>query len=127
LQQRANHDWRSDMCSSDLFLALGAVLQEEALVAIGDHLVRAPRPALEGRSAPHATLEELREAAARATGRGVVRVREAVGKVRMSADSPPETALRIAMVRAGLPETLAKAPARGILECGQSVDRARAR
>ena len=50
------------------FLSLGAVLQVGALVAIGDHLVRAPRPELEGRSTPHATLEELRAKGVEVTG-----------------------------------------------------------
>lgn len=94
------------------FLHLGAMLQVDALVAIGDHLVRRPRPAYEGRSAPHATIPELKEAAARYCGRGARHLRQAVDQVRMSSDSPPETALRLAMVAAGLPEPLANARAR---------------
>lgn len=103
------------------FVSLGTVLQEEALVAIGDHLVRTPRPDFEGRSTPYASIEELKEAAARSRGRGAVRVREAVTKVRMSSDSPPETSLRLAMVRAGLPEPLANAAATAPLPDGESV------
>lgn len=104
------------------FLSLGTVLQEEALVAIGDHLVRTPRPDVEGRSAPYATIDELTEAVERVSGRGIVRVREAVATVRMSADSPPETSLRLAMVRAGLPEPLANADATQTLADGTSLE-----
>jgi hypothetical protein len=93
------------------FLHLGAVLRVDSLIAIGDHLVRRPRPAFEGRSAPYATIAELTESAARFSGRGATRLREAVAQVRMSSDSPPETALRLAMVAAGLPEPLANARA----------------
>lgn len=104
------------------FLSLGTVLQEEALVAIGDHLVRTPRPDFETRSTPYATIGELTVAAARVRGRGAVRVRDAVAKVRVSSDSPPETSLRLAMVRAGLPEPLANAAAAGTLPEGTSID-----
>lgn len=110
------------MSRTATFLSLGAVLELGALVAIGDHLVRRPRPEYEGRSRPFATIRELVESAEHYTGRGACRVREAIGHVRVSSDSPPETALRMAMVAAGLPEPLANAPARQELEDGMVVE-----
>lgn len=93
-------------------LDLASIVAPDALVMIGDHLVRRPRPAFEGRHEPHATLEQLREAAARFTGRGALRARAAMEQVRMSSDSPAETRLRLAFQRAGLPEPLVNVPAR---------------
>lgn len=104
------------------FLDLGAVLRVDALVAIGDHLVRRPRPEFEGRSDPYLTLDELTAAAREYDGRGARRLREAVALVRMSSDSPPETALRLAMVAAGLPEPLANAAAQQEIEGGRILD-----
>lgn len=90
----------------DTFLRLGASVSLNGLVAIGDHLVRRPRPTFEDRAGPFTTIDELKAAAARFAGRGTVRVRESLDLVRVGADSPPETALRLAFVRAGLPEPL---------------------
>lgn len=88
------------------YLQLGTSLSPGSLVAIGDHLVRQPREKFEGRSAPFAIIDDLKKAAAELNGRGVARIREALEHVRVGADSPPETALRLAFVQAGLPEPL---------------------
>lgn len=93
-------------------LDLSSVLVPDALVAIGDHLVRQPRLSFEGRCEPHTTIEHLQEAAAQFTGRGALRAREAMKQVRMSSDSPAETRLRLACRRDGLPEPLANVRAR---------------
>ena len=88
---------------------LSGVLRLEGLVAIGDHLVRQPRPEYEGRSVPYARLEELLEAA--------------VAQVRRDSDSPAETTLRLAPVRAGLPEPLANVrPVGGVDRLGARID-----
>lgn len=89
------------------FLDMAALLDHDSLVIIGDALVRRPRPRLEGRSDPWTTLDELRAAAGAFRGRGARRAREALRDVRMSADSPPETRLRLACIRDGLPEPVA--------------------
>lgn len=104
------------------FLDLGAQIRVDALVAIGDHLVRRPRPQFEGRAEPYVTLSELRAAVNMYRGRGARRLREAVAQVRMSSDSPPETALRLAMVVAGLPEPLANVAVVQEIEGGELVD-----
>lgn len=73
-----------------------------SLIAIGDHLVRRPRPGLEGgRTTPWCTIDELR---AQCTGRHAETLRRALEQVRVGADSPRETLLRLAFARAGLPE-----------------------
>uniref|UniRef100_UPI004049E838 hypothetical protein n=1 Tax=Brachybacterium sp. GPGPB12 TaxID=3023517 RepID=UPI004049E838 len=83
-------------------------LSEFWLIAIGDHLVRRPRPELEhGRTAPWCTLEEPRE---QCTGRHAATLRAALRAVRVGADSPRETMLRLAFARAGLPDPLLNAP-----------------
>lgn len=83
-------------------------LSEFWLIAIGDHLVRRPRPELEhGRTAPWCTLEELRE---QCTGRHAATLRAALRAVRVGADSPRETMLRLAFARAGLPDPLLNTP-----------------
>lgn len=73
------------------------------LVVIGDHLVRTPRPKYEGRTEPYASIEQLRSMAERHRGRGAVRLREALDLVVVGSDSPAETRLRLAILRAGLP------------------------
>lgn len=74
------------------------------LVVAGDHLVHHPwHPA--GRRPPVSSPVLLRLAVSRHAGRhGIRRARAALEEVRVGADSPPETLLRLALVRAGLPE-----------------------
>ncbi|MGO1258160.1 MAG: hypothetical protein ACTMII_04350 [Brachybacterium sp.] len=80
---------------------LAAALPHLWLVAIGDHLVRIPRPGLEqGRTEPWCTIEELRQLC---TGRHAAALRRALEDVRIGAGSPRETLLRMAFARAGLP------------------------
>lgn len=87
---------------------LAPELTHYRLVALGDHLVRRPRPSLEqGRSQPWCTLEELWSQCA---GRHAETLRRALADVRSGADSPRETLLRLAFARAGLPEPLINAP-----------------
>jgi hypothetical protein len=78
------------------------------LIAIGDHLVRRPRPHLEnGRTEPWCTIAELRE---QCTGRHAAALCSALDAVRVGADSPRETLLRLAFASAGLPEPLLNVP-----------------
>lgn len=88
------------------FLDLSGLLREDDLVMIGDHLVRRPRTHLEGRSEPYATIEQLAREASELRGRGARKAREVVARVRVGSDSPAETRLRLALLRAGLPEPL---------------------
>lgn len=76
-------------------------LTHQQLVAAGDHLVRQPYSWAEDRATPWCTPAQLRAAC---TGRHALALRRALADVRVGADSPVETRLRLAFVAAGLPE-----------------------
>jgi hypothetical protein len=87
------------------WLDLAAELPVDELVVIGDYLVRAPRPRLESRWKAYADIGDLRMIIQEHKGkRGIARASEAVELIRVGADSAPETRLRLALLRAGLPE-----------------------
>lgn len=87
------------------WLELAGAMSIEELVMLGDHIVRRPYRRYEGRSEPWTTLASLRDVVDSAAGmHGVKRARAAVDQVRIGADSAQETALRLALVNAGLPE-----------------------
>ncbi|GAA3675817.1 hypothetical protein GCM10023081_12760 [Arthrobacter ginkgonis] len=95
------------------FADLASLLSLADTVAAGDHLVCAHGPGHPGEREAMMGLEELRRYVASLKGRhGVVRAREAAGLVRVGADSPPETKLRLALAEVGLPE-----PALGLVVC----------
>lgn len=74
------------------------------LVALGDFLVSGRRTRY-GRAPALATLDELVEATARhGSRRGAVDLAWALARVRSPVDSPPETFLRLGLVRSRLPE-----------------------
>lgn len=89
---------------------LAVHLGPSSLIAAGDHLLRVPRPGLEGREHPWCTRRDLLRAA---TGRHAGALREAVSHMRVGSDSPAETTLRLAFVDAGLPEPEINQPLRG--------------
>ncbi|GHC98854.1 hypothetical protein [Zhihengliuella salsuginis] len=87
------------------WLDLAPLLSIEELVVLGDQLVRRPYLRFDGRRTPWATRDSLTDLlAAHAQVAGAVRAREALKLVRVGADSPPETRMRLAILRAGLPE-----------------------
>lgn len=87
------------------WLDLARMLPLEDLVAMGDQLIRQPRPELELRCQPWSTAQELREMLSRHPKmQGIVKARAAVDLMRAGADSAPETFLRLAMMDGGLPE-----------------------
>ncbi len=73
------------------------------LVAVADHLVRAPRAA-RGVLEPLATLGQLAQAVDAGRRIGVGRLRTALGRAREGVASRPETWTRLTLVDAGLPE-----------------------
>ncbi len=82
------------------------------LIIIGDQLVRQPYPRFEGRVEPHATVAELRHLLEESPGTpGRRRCLTALPWVRVGADSVQETLLRLALIRAGLPEPELQVPA----------------
>lgn len=77
------------------WLQLATEIDVDELVVAGDYLVRRKRPL--------AALAGLQTAVA-GSGRGVARARLALPDIREGTDSPTESRLRLAIVRAGLPE-----------------------
>ncbi|WP_427016946.1 hypothetical protein ACQCSX_19975 [Pseudarthrobacter sp. P1] len=77
----------------------------DELTVAADHLLRSPRPEFEGRSQPYALPGDLAGILDRHWGTpGIRKARLALEQARIGSDSAPETRLRLAVVRAGLPE-----------------------
>jgi hypothetical protein len=83
---------------------LAAQLTVDELVVAADHLVRQPRPRFERRNRPYATLRELAAAIANWGRPWSAKLREALALARVGSDSGAETALRLGLGRASLPE-----------------------
>lgn len=87
------------------WLDMAEILSLDEIVAMGDSCVRVPRLEFEGRATPLCTIPDLQRMIDRHKGkRGLRKAKEAIGLIRVGADSPQETLLRLALVRAGLPE-----------------------
>jgi hypothetical protein len=87
------------------WLDISRRMSAEELTVVADHLLRVPRPQFERRTEPYATLEQLSEMLDRHKGTpGIRKARLALELARVGADSAPETRLRLALERAGLPE-----------------------
>ncbi|WP_314147441.1 DUF559 domain-containing protein [uncultured Leifsonia sp.] len=87
----------------EVWCQLAARASITELVIVGDSLLR--------RRAPLSTRSELSDAVARSPGRrGAVRLRAALPLLRERTDSPMESALRLAIVAAGLPEPIPNLP-----------------
>ncbi|AJT42038.1 endonuclease domain-containing protein [Psychromicrobium lacuslunae] len=90
---------------SRTWLDLAALLSIEELVAVGDALVNSHRRAFGPTKAAWVDLADLVAVVRRHSGaRGVRNARIALALVRVGADSAPETYLRLAASRVGLPE-----------------------
>jgi very-short-patch-repair endonuclease len=85
-----------------VFAQLGALLGHDDLVAVGDFLVTPNRRA----TTPALTDLAALEAGIARGARGAVRARSALRDVRVGAESPMETRLRLLLMRSGLPEPL---------------------
>jgi hypothetical protein len=87
------------------WLDMAELLSIDEIVAMGDACVRVPRLEFEGRSMPLCSLWDLQRTIDRHRGkRGLRKAKEALELIRVGSDSPQETLLRLAIVRAGLPE-----------------------
>ncbi|MFJ4026910.1 hypothetical protein ACIPWF_06900 [Paenarthrobacter sp. NPDC089989] len=76
----------------------------DEITVVADHLIRNPRPEFEGRTEPYCTLADLEDMLDRHWGTpGIRKARLALEQARVGADSAPETRLRLALGRAGLP------------------------
>jgi hypothetical protein len=87
------------------WLDLATVLPLKYVVAMGDQLIRIPRPELEFRTVPYAYKEGLRLLIRQHPNmKGVEKASLALDEMRVGSDSFPETFLRIAMLDAHMPE-----------------------
>jgi hypothetical protein len=87
------------------WLDLAETLTVDELVVAGDSCVRIPRLEFEGRDEPLCTLADLQRMIDRHKGkRGLRKAKEAIRLIRIGSDSPQESLLRLAIMRAGLPE-----------------------
>lgn len=83
----------------------------DEITVVADHLLRLPRPEFEGRSDPYCTRQDLESMLDRHKGTpGIRKARLALDQARVGADSAPETRLRLALERAGLPEAQVNRP-----------------
>ncbi|HET7138918.1 MAG TPA: hypothetical protein VFI36_02045 [Arthrobacter sp.] len=83
----------------------------DEITVVADHLLRIPRPDFEGRTEPHCTMADLEEMLDRHWGTpGIRKARLALEQACIGADSAPETRLRLALERAGLPKAELNVP-----------------
>lgn len=94
----------ADAASTWLQLAATNGVSLDELIIVGDHLVLVPEFVNPADRRPFVTLDELRMRVAGYSGRGARRAREAIEHVRTGSESRRETQLRLAILRAGLPE-----------------------
>ena len=89
------------------WLDLAALLDLDDLVAAGDFLVCEHDRIFGPKHVALVKIAMLREAVRHESGRrGIVKAREAAALIRVGSDSPPETRIRLALERAGLPEMM---------------------
>jgi len=92
---------------ASVWAQLAPLLQVDELIELGDAIVHIPRRRGMERGSPSdalGTIEQLRDAAFAGRREGVARLRAALPSVRVGSASPGETRVRLAAVRAGLPE-----------------------
>jgi len=87
-----------------LFIELATVLELDDLIAVGDALVLEPAMLDPRDLRPWITLNELRTGCRASRAHGAPRARAAAANVWQGAESPMETALRLLLLRSGLPE-----------------------
>lgn len=87
-----------------LFCQLSTVLSRDDLAAVGDSLVLTPRVQAAADERPWVTLAQLQDRVEVFRGRGKTRAAEALDLLRPGAESRPESLLRLAIVRDGMPE-----------------------
>lgn len=96
----------------DVWALLGAVCSVDELIIAGDHLISTTRKT----RGPRCSFAELTDALARFRRcQGVGRLKSALAQVRHGVASPPETQVRLLIVRAGFeePETNCPVPTNG--------------
>jgi very-short-patch-repair endonuclease len=94
----------ADPASTWMQLAATSGVSLDELVIVADHLVLVPEFVDRSDPRPFVTLDELRMRVAGYSGRGARRARDTLEHVRTGSESRRETQLRLALLRAGLPE-----------------------
>lgn len=92
--------------AASTWVQLAALLPSAELVVAGDHLVLDPHQLDPSDPRPFVGIVELAERLARFTGRGKRAATQSLSRVRVGAESRPETLLRLLLIDAGLPEPL---------------------
>lgn len=92
--------------AASTWVQLAALLPPAELVVAGDHLVLDPFVLDPGDPRPFLSIEALAERLASFTGRGKRAATQSLVRVRVGAESRPETLLRLVLIDAGLPEPL---------------------
>ncbi|RZU65805.1 uncharacterized protein DUF559 [Microterricola gilva] len=95
------------------WIQLSGLLPAAEVVVVGDHLVLDPYLLDPLDPRPFVTLADLESRVAGYSGRGKRAAAEALSRVRVGAESRPETLLRLLLVDAGLPEPLLNQVLRG--------------
>jgi very-short-patch-repair endonuclease len=88
------------------FLEAAPLLDLDDLVAVGDHLVLDPRVLDPLDLRPYLAIDDLLAGTQAFRGRGARRAHAAAALVRVGVESPRETALRLLLIRAQLPQPL---------------------
>lgn len=98
-------DWLPEV--QDVWALLGAVSEIDDLIVAGDHLISTTRKS----GGPGCSVEALSDALARFNRcQGVERLRTALAQVRPGVGSPPETLVRLFILRAGFVEPQTNCP-----------------
>ncbi|MFT4135492.1 hypothetical protein [Microbacterium sp.] len=101
------HDGLRVTTPATTWAQLAPLLTVDELIVLGDAIVAIPRVRGMTRGAPGsglATIAQLDAALNVGRRRGAAKLREALPQIRVGSASPPETLLRLALVRSGLPE-----------------------
>lgn len=92
-------------------LEISSLLTVQELVILGDQLVRIPRPGFENRTGAHISLDDWGALTMSAKLPKKENLLRSLAHVRVGADSPPETLLRLRLVESGYPEPELQIPA----------------
>ncbi len=96
------------------WLDLAQLLSLEDLIVAGDHVIAEHHRHFGQPKKPMVGLEELRDYTYQKRGvRGLAKAKEALSLMRKGVDSPPETRIRLMLVRAGPPEFAPNFPVPG--------------
>lgn len=101
------HDGLRVTSPATTWAQLAPELSVDELIVLGDAIVAIPRVRGTIRGAPGsglATIAQLETALKAGRRRGAAKLRDALPQIRVGSASPPETLLRLALVRTGLPE-----------------------